>query len=83
MSIYSSDGNDVVMIAEEVLVLDTSNEVVGDGAPGNSGSFDSTLNRPRLAWVTLAVEPESVQQLIAASTSRQLHLVLPGGVSDE
>jgi pilus assembly protein CpaB len=82
VTIYSSGGSEVELIAEEVLVLDTNNEASGDPS-GGSGLFGGSTTRTPLAWVTLAVEPESVQELIAASSARQLHLVLPGGVLDE
>ncbi|HBT94661.1 MAG TPA: Flp pilus assembly protein CpaB [Coriobacteriia bacterium] len=83
VSIYASNGIDVNLLAEEVLILDTSNETVGSGGSTGSGALGSSSVRSRLSWVTLAVEPESVQELIAASTTQQLHLVLPGGVFDE
>ena len=37
-----------------------------------------------MTWVTLAVEPEAVEELIAVSRTESLYLVLPGdGVSLE
>ncbi len=82
VTIYSSDGSEVSLIAEEVLVLDTNNESA-ISANGQSDMFGGSSTRAALAWVTLAVEPQSVQELIAASSTQQLHLVLPGGVFDE
>ena len=76
VTVYASDGKTVELIAEEVLVLETSNGAY-QSTTGSTGS------RPQLAWVTLAVEPELVQELIAASSSRKLHLVLPGDELNE
>jgi len=82
VTIYAADSRIVELIAENVLVLETSN---GAYAPtgSSSGSFGASTARPKLVWVTLAVDPEIAQELIAASASRKLHLVLPGGKLDE
>ena len=82
VTIYSADSKTVELIAEDILVLDTSNAAYL-ATTGSSGLFGSTSSRPRLTWVTLAVDPEIAQELIAASTTRQLHLVLPGGTLNE
>ena len=80
--IYAADSKIVELIAEDVLVLETSNGAYTSAGSG-SGSFGSSGTRPKLVWVTLAVDPELAQELIAASISRKLHLVLPGGSIDD
>jgi pilus assembly protein CpaB len=82
VTVYAADIATVELIAEEVLVLETSNGEMTTS--GESGSlFASSNSRAQLSWVTLAVEPDTAQELIAASRSRNLHLVLPGGTFDE
>ncbi|MDR0347250.1 MAG: Flp pilus assembly protein CpaB [Coriobacteriales bacterium] len=82
VSVYAADGVTVELIAEEVLILETSNSA--QAASGNGSSlFGSSNSRSRLTWVTLAVEEDTAQELIAAARVRELHLVLPGGVSYE
>ena len=66
VDIYSSGDSTTTAIAQNVNVLDTS--------VGNSGTLTSSDN----GWVTLAVEPESVQELIAASNKTTLYFTLPG-----
>jgi len=82
VTVYAADSRTVNLIAEDALVLGTSNSAY-QTADGGSNLFGGSTSRPKLAWVTLAVEPEIAQDLIAASTSGQLHLVLPGGETDE
>ena len=82
VTIYASDGKTVELIAEDVLVLETSNGAY-QAADNSSGLFGGSSSRPKLAWVTLAVDPEIAQELIAASSSQHLHLVLPGDEQDE
>ena len=81
VTVYSANGDTVELIAEEVLVLDTSNHSPVSANQG--GLFGGSSSRPRLSWVTLAVEPDCAQELIAASVARELHLVLPGGVVND
>lgn len=66
VDIYSSGDSTTTALAQNVSVLDTS--------VGNSGSMVSSDN----GWVTLAVEPEKVQELIAASNRTTLYFTLPG-----
>jgi pilus assembly protein CpaB len=82
VTVYAADAATVELIAEEVLILETSNGEATASGEGD-GLFGASKSRSQLAWVTLAVEPDTAQELIAASRSRDLHLVLPGGVSDE
>jgi len=81
VTIFAADSRTVELIAEDVLVLETSNGAYVS-AGSASGLFGSSGTRPKLTWVTLAVDPEIAQELIAASTTRKLHLVLPGGSFD-
>jgi pilus assembly protein CpaB len=81
VTIYAADSKTVELIAEDVLVLETSNGAYVASGSG-SGVLGSASSRPKLLWVTLAVDPEIAQELIAASTTRKLHLVLPGGAID-
>jgi pilus assembly protein CpaB len=82
VTVYAADAAAVELIAEEVLVLETSNGAqLASGTSG--GLFGTSASRSQLSWVTLAVEPDAAQELIAAACSKELHLVLPGGASDE
>ncbi|MDR1082699.1 MAG: Flp pilus assembly protein CpaB [Coriobacteriales bacterium] len=78
VTIYAADTSTVELIAEEVLVLETSSGARAT-SEGTSELFGGSDSRPKLSWVTLAVEPDTAQELIAASRSQELHLVLPGG----
>jgi pilus assembly protein CpaB len=82
VTVYAADAATVELIAEEVLVLETSNGAQAAAGTG-SGLFGASGSRAKLSWVTLAVEEDVAQELIAASRSLDLHLVLPGGVGDE
>lgn len=66
VDIYSSGESTTTAIAQNVNVLDTS--------VGNSGALTSGDN----GWVTLAVESEKVQEIIAASNKTTLYFTLPG-----
>lgn len=66
VDVYSSGNTTTTAIARSVLVLATS---VGEG--GSLVSSDS-------GWITLAVEPERVQEIIAASNATSLYFVIPG-----
>lgn len=60
---------EVKLMGKKILVLETSS--VEDGDEG------------KITWVTLAVTPDSVADLIEASTKGTVHLVLPGGTAGE
>jgi pilus assembly protein CpaB len=77
IAIYSADKDSVVLLASEVLVLDTSNG--GSESYESSGLFGSSSSRQNLSWVTLCVPENMVEHIIAASRSTNLYLVLPGG----
>ena len=66
VDVYSSGDTSTAAIARGVIVLDTS---VGEG-----GSLVSSES----GWITLAVDPESVQEFIAASNRTSLYFVIPG-----
>lgn len=55
---------EITLIGERILVLETS-------TPENAKS-------EKISWVTLAVKPTSVSELLAASTRGTIHFVLPG-----
>lgn len=65
VDVYSSGGSTTTVIASGVTVLDTSVRSTG-GSSGDSG------------WITLAIEPEKVQEFIAASSKSTLYFSLPG-----
>lgn len=68
-------GSSVRLLGEGVLVLETSNS----GAYEKGGTvFGNASGRSSLAWVTLAVTPDSVEELIAASKNEGLYFSLPG-----
>lgn len=72
VDVYSAGDTSTAAIARGVVVLDTS---VGDG--GSLVSSDA-------GWITLAVDPETVQEIIAASNKTTLYFVVPGqGVADD
>lgn len=71
VDVYASGGVSTEVIARTVLVLATNanktSTGVGDG----------------LAWVTMALEPDAVQEVIAASEKTELYFALPGdGVAE-
>jgi pilus assembly protein CpaB len=80
VDVYAVGATTVNCIATGQLVLETSNGR-GSDSVGNdnkrSGLFSSS-NRDKLEWVTLAVKPELVEQLLVAARDKNLALVLPG-----
>lgn len=66
VDIYSSGDTTTKPLAHDVIVLDTS--------VGNSGSLVSG----DAGWITLAIESEHVQEIIAASNATSLYFVIPG-----
>lgn len=59
----------IVQLGERILVLETS----------TLGSSDDAAKQ--ITWVTLAVDPSNVSDLIAASTKGTIHLALPSSAS--
>jgi pilus assembly protein CpaB len=82
VTVYAAQAQVVELIAEEALVLETSSGATS-AQTESSGLFGGSSSRPKLSWVTLAVEPDTAQELIAASVVGELYLVLPGGTLDE
>ncbi len=69
VDVYVEADGAITQLGSSLLVLETS--------ASSSESSDS------IAWVTLAVTPESVMDLIAASSAGTLHFVLPGAAVSE
>lgn len=70
VDVYSSGNSTTSLLARSVLVLATS--------VSESSSFSASDN----GWVTLAVDPERVEQVVAASNKTELYFVLPGQRED-
>ena len=66
IDVYAAGDASTTAIAKGVVVLDTS--------VGGSGSLLSS----DAGWITLAVEPDRVQELIAAANKTSLYFVVPG-----
>ncbi len=77
VNVYAASDSKVTLLGQSVLVLETSNGSRME-AQSSSGLFGSVSTRNQLSWVTLAVEPERVQEYLAASRDDWLYLVLPG-----
>lgn len=66
VDIYAAGDSTTSALVSDVVVLDTS---VGEsGVPSSAET----------GWVTLALDPERVQEVIAASNKTSIHFVLPG-----
>ena len=65
VDVYASGDASTSIVARDVTVLDTS--------LANGSKSLSEMN-----WVTLAVDPEKAQELVAATARTELYLVLPG-----
>ena len=68
--VYAVGSSSTALLASNVLVLATS---LGAG---------ESLMSASVAWVTLAVSPESVQELVAAAQNLQLYFTLPNAAAD-
>lgn len=66
VDVYASGSSTTSLIVEDALVLDTS--VNGDAGKASAD----------LSWVTLSLDPTSVQETIAAAQKTELYLSLPG-----
>ena len=66
VDVYSTGGSKTTLLASDVLVLDTS--------VGKSASLPSS----DAGWITLAVDPAHVEEVVAASNKTDLYFVLPG-----
>jgi pilus assembly protein CpaB len=78
VDVYAASANVVMPVVEDVLVLETSSDY-GQSKSESAGLLGSkTTSRPPLKWVTLAVDPSLVQQLLASARDKVVYLVLPG-----
>lgn len=68
VDVYATGQSSTKRIAREVLVLATSAASVGQ-----KGSAES------VSWVTLAVEPRSVQEIVTVAQTAELYFTLPSG----
>ena len=68
VDVYATGNTSTARIAEGVAVLATST---------TSASETSTAAKSEVAWVTLAVDPSLVEQMVAAAQQSQLYLTLP------
>lgn len=69
VDVYASGGITTEALARNVLILTTS-------ASGESGDIT-----PDFTWVTMALKPDTVQEIIAASQKTELYFALPGSDS--
>jgi len=76
VDVYAANSSGVRLLGEGVLVLETSTS--GMASSQGTAMFGNASGRGAVSWVTLAVTPESVEELIAASQTDRLHFVLPG-----
>lgn len=68
VDVYSTGGSATELIGESLLVLATNAQSNGESA--SSGTA--------VSWITLAVEPECAQQIVAAAQATELYFTLPG-----
>lgn len=73
VDVYTTGSTGTSLLASQVLVLETSATVAGEGS-----SLSGGFSRGSVSWVTLAVDPSLVEQLVAVSRTGGLYLVLPG-----
>lgn len=66
VDVYSASGTSTDLLASRVLVLSTS-----------STSQEESERKSDVTWVVLAVDPEMVEELIAASQKSELYFSLP------
>ena len=66
VDVYASGNSETVLLAHDVLVLDSSVK------------SSSTLTSGDGGWITLAVDPERVEEVVSASSKTDLYFVLPG-----
>jgi pilus assembly protein CpaB len=87
VNVYATGAVGASLVAQDVLVLDTSNKMsVANRSTSTVASSSSTLlsssgARTSLKWVTLAVDPQQVQEILVAARDKSLNLVLPGNDS--
>lgn len=71
VDVYATGAAETKLLASDVAVVSSSND-------GKSGSGEGSIS-----WVALAVEPQSIQEFVAASQKMELYLVLPGDEHEE
>lgn len=70
IDVYATGNISTTLIAHDVLVLATS------------ATFVQSSTSSSVSWITLAVEPSSVQELVAATQTTTLYFVLPSDDSN-
>jgi pilus assembly protein CpaB len=78
VDVYAVGATGVALVVQDVLVLETSNGFGISATGTGSGAFGASSARASLKWVTLAVAPRNVQDLLSAARDKHLFLVLPG-----
>jgi pilus assembly protein CpaB len=78
VDVYSSGSSGTSLLAKSVLVLETSASVQAESGTTLSGS----QGRSQISWVTLAVEPNNVEQIVAVGKSGGLYFALAGADAD-
>jgi len=79
IDIYAVGATTVTLVAQNVLILETSNGFGTTSTGGGSSSlFSGSSARASLKWVTVAVDAQTVQEILVAARDRKLCLVLPG-----
>jgi pilus assembly protein CpaB len=78
VNVYAVGDTVVSLVAANVLVLESSNGYGDSGSADAAGGFFAANSRAALKWVTLAVRPEMVSELLAAARDKNLSLILPG-----
>ncbi|MDO4442836.1 MAG: Flp pilus assembly protein CpaB [Slackia sp.] len=71
VDVYSSSGSATDLLASRVLVLSTSTTIE-----------EESEKKSEVTWVTLAVGPDAVEELITASQKSELYFVLPADGND-
>lgn len=67
VDMYATGGTSTDLLASDVLVLATS------------ASTDDAASDAQVSWVTVAVEPDRVQEVVSAAQRTELYFALPGG----
>ena len=67
VDMYATGGTSTDLLASDVLVLATN------------ASTDDAASDAQVSWVTVAVEPDRVQEVVSAAQRTELYFALPGG----
>ena len=81
VDVYAVGASGVSLVAQDVLILETSNgfgTATTSTGSGSSSLFGGSSSRAALKWVTVAVDERTVQEILSAARDRNLCLVLPG-----